>query len=216
MNKQRIRVLKIVLFVLCLIPFASLVWRAFEVGGSDLGTNPIEKVQDTLGQWGLRLLLITLAVTPLRDLLDAPWLVQLRRMLGLYVFFYVLMHFLTWFVLDQDMYWSGITTDIARRPFITIGFTALLLLIPLAITSTNAMMRRLGKRWKTLHRLIYVIAPLGVVHYYWQVKADVREPLIYAAILAALLGWRVYKSRKRPQKRTEPAEKMKSPDPVSP
>ena len=198
MNKQQIRALKVVLFLLCFLPFASLVWRAFEVGGSDLGTNPIEKVQDTLGQWGLRLLLITLAVTPLRDLLDAPWLVQLRRMLGLYVFFYVLMHFLTWFVLDQDMYWSGITTDIARRPFITIGFTALLLLIPLAITSTNAMMRRLGKRWKTLHRLIYVIAPLGVVHYYWQVKADVREPLIYAAILAGLLGWRVWKRRPKP------------------
>jgi sulfoxide reductase heme-binding subunit YedZ len=193
MNKQQIRALKVFLFLLCLLPFASLFWRAFELGGSDLGTNPIEKVQDTLGQWGLRFLLITLAVTPLRDLFDAPWLVQLRRMLGLYAFFYVLMHFLAWFVLDQDMYWSGIMTDIARRPFITIGFTALLLLLPLAITSTNAMMRRLGKRWKKLHRLIYVIAPLGVVHYYWQVKADVREPLIYAAILGVLLGWRARK-----------------------
>jgi sulfoxide reductase heme-binding subunit YedZ len=196
MNKQQIRALKVFLFLLCLLPFASLFWRAFELGGSDLGTNPIEKVQDTLGQWGLRFLLITLAVTPLRDLFDAPWLVQLRRMLGLYAFFYVLMHFLAWFVLDQDMYWSGIMTDIARRPFITIGFTALLLLLPLAITSTNAMMRRLGKRWKKLHRLIYVIAPLGVVHYYWQVKADVREPLIYAAILGVLLGWRAWKRRR--------------------
>ena len=196
MNKERIRAVKSVLFVLCLLPLASLVWRAFEIGAADLGTNPIEKVQDTLGQWGLRLLLITLAVTPLRDWFSAPWLVQLRRMLGLYAFFYVLLHFLTWFVLDQDMYWSGIMTDIARRPFITVGFAALLLLTPLAITSTNAMMRRLGKRWKTLHRLIYAIAPLGVVHYYWQVKADVREPLIYAAILAVLLGWRVWKRRR--------------------
>jgi sulfoxide reductase heme-binding subunit YedZ len=197
MNKTRIRAIKLILFVLCLVPFASLFWRAFELGGSDLGTNPIEKVQDTLGQWGLRFLLITLAVTPLKDLLDAPWLVQLRRMLGLYAFFYVLMHFLTWFILDQGMYWPGILIDIAKRPFITIGFAALLLLIPLALTSTNAMMRRLGKRWKKLHRLIYVIAPLGVVHYYWQVKADVREPLVYAAIVAALLGWRVWKARRR-------------------
>jgi sulfoxide reductase heme-binding subunit YedZ len=195
-NKERIRAVKSVLFVLCLLPLASLFWRAFEIGAADLGTNPIEKVQDTLGQWGLRLLLITLAVTPLRDWFSAPWLVQLRRMLGLYAFFYVLLHFLTWFVLDQDMYWSGIMTDIARRPFITVGFAALLLLTPLAITSTNTMMRRLGKRWKTLHRLIYAIAPLGVVHYYWQVKADVREPLIYAAILAVLLGWRVWKRRR--------------------
>jgi methionine sulfoxide reductase heme-binding subunit len=196
MNKQQIRVVKIALFALCLVPFASLVGRAFELGGSTLGTNPVETVQDTLGQWGLRLLLITLAVTPLRDWLGAPWLVQLRRMLGLYAFFYVLMHFLTWFVLDQGVYWSGIVADIAKRPFITIGFAALVLLIPLAVTSTNAMMRRLGKRWKTLHRLIYVIAPLGVWHYYWQVKADVREPLIYAAILALLLGWRVWKRRR--------------------
>jgi sulfoxide reductase heme-binding subunit YedZ len=193
MNKQQIRVLKVVLFVLCLVPFASLVWRAFEFGGSDLGTNPIETVQDTLGRWGLRFLLITLAVTPLRDWFNAPWLVQLRRMLGLYAFFYVLMHFLTWLILDQGVYWSGIVVDIAKRPFITIGFAALVLLTPLAVTSTNAMMRRLGKRWKTLHRLIYAIAPLGVWHYYWQVKADVREPLVYAAILAVLLGWRVWK-----------------------
>jgi sulfoxide reductase heme-binding subunit YedZ len=215
MNKQQIRVLKTVLFVLCLVPLASLVWRAFEVGGADLGTNPIETVQDTLGQWGLRFLLITLAVTPLRDWFDAPWLVQLRRMLGLYAYSYVLLHFLTWLILDQGVYWSGIVEDIAKRPFITIGFAALVLLTPLAVTSTNAMMRRLGRRWKTLHRLIYVIAPLGVWHYYWQVKADVREPLVYAAILAVLLGWRVYKSRKRPQKKTA-ADTIKSADPLPP
>ena len=129
------------------------VWRAFELGGTDLGANPIEKIQDTLGQWGLRFLLITLAVTPLRDWFNAPWLVQLRRMLGLFAFFYVLLHFLTWLILDQGLYWSGILDDIAKRPFITIGFAALLLLIPLAVTSTNGMMRRLGRRWKTLHRL---------------------------------------------------------------
>ncbi|HKQ14030.1 MAG TPA: protein-methionine-sulfoxide reductase heme-binding subunit MsrQ [Steroidobacteraceae bacterium] len=191
------RLFKPALFLLCLLPLASLVWRAYELSGTNLGANPVEKIQDTLGQWGLRLLLITLAVTPLRDWLNAPWLIQLRRMLGVYAFFYVLMHFLTWLILDQDLYWAGILPDIARRPFITIGFLALLLLIPLAVTSTNGMMRRLGRRWKSLHRLIYLIVLLGIWHYYWQVKADVREPLIYLAIALVLLGWRVWKVRRR-------------------
>jgi len=191
------RVLKPALFLLCLLPLASLVWRAFGIAGTDLGANPVEKIQDTLGQWGLRLLIITLAVTPLRDWFNAAWLIQLRRMLGVYAFFYILLHFLTWLILDQDLYWAGILPDIARRPFITIGFLALLLLIPLAVTSTNGMMRRLGRRWKTLHRLIYLIVLLGIWHYYWQVKADVREPLIYLAITLVLLGWRVWKVRRR-------------------
>jgi sulfoxide reductase heme-binding subunit YedZ len=185
------------LFILCLLPFLWVALAAFGIGGLNLGTNPVEKVQDTLGQWGLRFLLITLAVTPLRDWFDAPWLVPLRRMLGLYAFFYVLLHFLTWLILDQGLYWSGILVDIAKRPFITIGFLALLLLIPLAATSTNGMMRRLGKRWKRLHRLVYVIVLLGVWHYYWQVKADVREPLVYLGIALVLLGWRVWKVRDR-------------------
>jgi methionine sulfoxide reductase heme-binding subunit len=191
------RVLKPALFVLCLLPLLSLVWRAYEIGGTSLGANPVEKIQDTLGQWGLRMLLITLAITPLRDWFNAAWLIQLRRMLGVYAFCYVLMHFLTWLILDQDLYWPGILPDIARRPFITIGFLALLLLTPLAITSTNGMMRRLGRRWKTLHRLIYLIVLLGIWHYYWQVKADVREPLVYLAIALVLLGWRVWKMRRR-------------------
>ena len=191
------RVLKPALFLLCLLPLASLVWRAFGIAGTDLGANPVEKIQDTLGQWGLRMLLITLAVTPLRDWFNAAWLIQLRRMLGVFAFFYVLMHFLTWLILDQDLYWAGILPDIARRPFITIGFLALLMLIPLAVTSTNGMMRRLGRRWKTLHRLIYLIVLLGIWHYYWQVKADVREPLIYLGVALVLLGWRVWKVRRR-------------------
>ena len=191
------RVFKPALFLLCLLPLASLVWRAFGIAGTDLGANPVEKIQDTLGQWGLRMLLITLAITPLRDWFSAAWLIQLRRMLGVYAFCYVLLHFLTWLILDQDLYWAGILPDIARRPFITIGFLALLLLIPLAVTSTNGMMRRLGRRWKTLHRLIYLIVLLGIWHYYWQVKADVREPLIYLAITLVLLGWRVWKVRRR-------------------
>lgn len=188
-------------FALCCAPLAWLLLRALGIGGT-LGTNPIETIQDTLGQWGLRLLLITLAVTPLRDWFDEPRLIQLRRMLGLFAFTYVLLHFLTWLVLDQGLYWAGILPDIAERPFITIGFLALLLLIPLAVTSTNAMMRRLGKRWKTLHRSIYVIVPLAVWHYYWQVKADVREPLIYAGIVAVLLGWRVWKRTRATTKNT--------------
>lgn len=189
------RYFKPAVFLLCLVPLASLVLRTLEVGGTGLGANPVETVQDTLGQWGLRLLLITLAVTPLRDWFNAPWLVLLRRMLGLFAFFYVLLHFLTWLILDQGLYWSEIVADIAKRPFITVGFLALLLLIPLAVTSTNAMMRRLGKRWKTLHRLIYLIVLLGVWHYYWQVKADIREPLVYLGIAVVLLGWRMWKRR---------------------
>ena len=188
------RCVKPVLFVVCLLPFLHMLLGAF--GLVRLGTDPIETVQDTFGQWGLRFLVITLAVTPLRDWFDAPWLIQLRRMLGLYAFFYVLMHFLTWLLLDQGLYWSGIVEDIAKRPFITIGFLALLMLIPLAVTSTNGMMRRLGKRWKSLHRLVYVIALLGVAHFWWQVKADIREPAIYLTITLALLGWRVWKKRR--------------------
>jgi methionine sulfoxide reductase heme-binding subunit len=191
------RVVKPLLFVACLLPLMWLLARAFGFAGS-LGANPIEMIQDTLGQWGLRFLMITLAITPLRDWFNAPWLISLRRMLGLFAFTYVLLHFLTWLVLDQGLYWSGVLADIAKRPFITLGFLALLLLIPLAVTSTNQMMRKLGKRWKTLHRLIYLIAILGVWHYYWQVKADVREPLIYAAIVAVLLGWRAWKLRRSP------------------
>jgi methionine sulfoxide reductase heme-binding subunit len=197
------RVLKPGLFVACALPLLWLILRAFDIVGG-LGANPVEEIQDTLGQWGLRFLLITLAITPLRDWFNAPWLITLRRMLGLFAFTYVLLHFLTWLILDQGLYWSGILADIAKRPFITIGFLALVLLLPLALTSTNKMMRRLGKRWKTLHRLTYPICMLAVWHYYWQVKADVREPLIYASLVAVFLGWRVWKSRRasmRPQTR---------------
>lgn len=189
------RIIKPALFLVCALPLLSLVLAAFGIGGASLGANPVEKIQDTFGQWGLRFLCITLAVTPIRDWLNMPWLVQLRRMLGLYAFFYVLMHFLTWLILDQGFYWSGILKDIGERPFITIGFTALLLLVPLAVTSTNKMMRRLGKRWKSLHRLVYAICLLAVWHYYWQVKADTTEPLIYLAIVLVLLGWRAWKAR---------------------
>lgn len=188
------RWIKPALFVLCLVPFGIVALHTFNIGGN-LGTNPVEEVLNTMGQWGLRFLLITLAVTPLKDWFHAPWLVQLRRMLGLFAFFYVCMHFLTYLLLDQGLAWRAILSDIAKRPYITIGFTALLLLMPLAATSTNGMMRRLGKRWKKLHRLIYIIVLLGVWHYYWQVKADIREPLLYFSIAVILLSWRVWKAR---------------------
>jgi sulfoxide reductase heme-binding subunit YedZ len=200
------RFAKPAVFAACLLPLLSVVWRAVGIGGGSLGANPIEAIQDTLGQWGLRLLVITLAVTPLRDWFNLPWLVMLRRMLGLFAFAYVLLHFLTWLILDQGLYWPGILPDIAKRPFITIGFAALLLLVPLAVTSTNGMMRRLGRRWKTLHRLIYPISLLAVWHYYWQVKADIREPLIYLGIVIVLLSWRIWKSAVRPRLRASARE----------
>jgi sulfoxide reductase heme-binding subunit YedZ len=190
------RVLKPTLFLLCLVPLASIFWRGFGLTGSSLGANPIETVQDTFGQWGLRLLIATLAISPLRLWLRAPWLIHLRRMFGLFAFFHVFLHFVTWLVLDKSLSLTAILDDL-WRPFIVVGLVAFALLIPLAVTSTDGMMRRLGGRWKKLHRLSYVVALLGVWHYWWQVKADVREPLIYLAILAVLLLWRVWRTRGR-------------------
>ena len=195
MTQKSIRFLKALLFLLCLVPLAKLALEIFGVGGMSLGANPIEELIHRLGIWGLNFLLITLAVTPLRRLTGKGWLLRFRRMFGLFAFFYVLMHFLTYAGLDQRFDLPVIFEDIIERPFITVGFTAFLLLIPLALTSTNAMMRRLGRRWQKLHRLVYLIAILGVVHFYWQVKLDTLEALIYAAILAVLLGFRL-KGRK--------------------
>lgn len=200
-------IVKPIVFIACLIPLAILIARAFGISGMTLGANPVEELLHELGLWALRFLLLTLAITPLRDLIGKPWPLMLRRMIGLFAFFYVLLHFLVWLVVDQELYWSGILTDIAKRPFITIGFAAFVLLIPLAITSTNGMMRRLGKRWKTLHRLVYVCAMLGVWHFYWLVKSDVREPILYASILAVLLGWRAWQSVKRKRLTKQAAEK---------
>ena len=146
-----------------------------------------------LGIWGLNFLLITLAITPLRFISGWNWLVRFRRMLGLFAFFYVLMHFMVYAGLDQRFDLQAIFEDIAERPYITIGFTALVLLVPLALTSTNGMMRRLGARWKKLHRLVYIIAILGVWHFYWQVKLDTLEAVLYAAALAMLLGYRLWR-----------------------
>lgn len=186
---------KPVVFAACLAPALLLAASAFGLPVEDLGPDPVARILHSLGKTALNLLFITLLVTPVRQLTGFTHLLRLRRMLGLFAFSYALLHFLAYLGLDQQLDWRGVLHDIAKRPYITVGFTALVLLVPLAVTSTNAMMRRLGRRWGELHRLIYVVAILGVVHYYWQVKRDVREPLIYAGILAVLLGYRLVKRR---------------------
>ena len=186
---------KPLIFVASLIPFALVIGDLFQVTG-ELGANPIEEIQDRFGNWGLRFMLVALAVTPARLILGKPWLVQFRRMLGLFAFFYVLMHFATWLFLDQGLLLSAIVEDIVKRPFITIGFAALLILLALTATSTAGMRRRLGQRWQKLHNWVYVAAILGVWHYWWQVKLDVSDPAIYATILAVLLGYRAWTRKK--------------------
>jgi sulfoxide reductase heme-binding subunit YedZ len=186
---SRIAIAKIALFLLCLLPAGLLAYAVFF---GDPGPDPVARIVHETGAWTLRFLLVTLAVTPLRRFSGWNVLIRFRRMLGLYAFFYATLHLSAYLFLDLGAFWAQILTDIAKRPYITVGFTAWLLLIPLALTSTNTMMKRLGKRWQTLHRLSYLVAVLGVLHFYWLVKADVREPLIYAAILATLLllRWR--------------------------
>jgi len=201
MNAVAVRVLKGVVFALCLLPLLKLGLETFNFGGLSLGANPIEELIHRLGKWGLNFLLITLAVTPLRNLTGWSALIRFRRMLGLFAFFYVLLHFLAYAGLDQRFDLAVILEDIVERPYITLGVTALLLLLPLAVTSTNGMVRRLGKRWKKLHRLIYVIGILGVWHFYWQVKLDTLEALIYAGILTVLLAYRLLDRRRRERRR---------------
>lgn len=203
MRKGTFRALKVAVFVLCLVPLILLALEAFGVGGRSLGTNPVEELIHRNGKWGLNFLLITLAVTPLRRITGWNPLIRFRRMFGLFAFFYILMHFLMYAGLDQRFAVGYIIEDVIERPYITLGMVGLVLLLPLAITSTNGMMRRLGRRWQKLHRLVYLIAILGVWHFYWQVKQDILEPLIYAGILAILLGVRFVYYRKR--KRTERA-----------
>ena len=189
---RNLRLLKSLLFVIALWPAVQLTLATLQIAGFSLGANPVEELLHHAGNWGLRFLLITLAITPLRRLTGLNWLIRFRRMLGLFAFFYVCAHFLIFALLDQRLEMAAIIEDIIERPYITLGITALLMLIPLALTSTNAMVRRLGRRWQQLHRLIYPIAILGVWHFWWQVKEDILEPLIYAVILAILLGYRIW------------------------
>ncbi len=189
LDAARVARVKAALFVVCLMPLGLLVWRGFNDG---LTANPIEFITHTTGWWTLAFLFITLSVTPVRRLLEMPWLLRLRRMLGLFAFFYASLHFLMWLAVDQFFDWNAIVKDIVKRPYITVGFSAFVLLLPLAATSTNAMVRRLGAaRWQALHRAVYLIAILGVVHFWWLVKKDIREPLVFAALLGVLLGTRL-------------------------
>ncbi|HEY1203532.1 MAG: protein-methionine-sulfoxide reductase heme-binding subunit MsrQ [Bryobacteraceae bacterium] len=201
------RAAKVAIFALCLAPLGLLLWRGTHNG---LGANPIEVITHATGDWTLRFLVLTLAVTPVRKVLGWPQLVRFRRMLGLFAFFYGCLHLTTYVWLDKFFDVSAMIQDVAKRRFITVGFTAFVLLIPLAVTSTAGWIRRLGgRRWQALHRLIYVSAALAVVHYYWLVKSDIRLPLFYGALVAMLLLWRVINrrqaaSRQRPGT-TQPA-----------
>jgi sulfoxide reductase heme-binding subunit YedZ len=199
---QQIRFIwKPIVFLVCLLPLLLLIGDALGVTGS-LGANQIEAILDRFGNWALRFIMIALAVTPLRRLTGWNWLSRFRRMLGLFTFFYALLHFLTWLVLDRELRLSEILEDLTERPFITLGFTALVLLTALAVTSFMAIRRRMGKRWQSLHNMAYVIGILGVWHYWWQVKKDITEPLIYAGILFVLLAaraaWRWKRRAARP------------------
>ncbi len=193
-NKQISFLIKPVVFILCLLPFILLFWQALNDG---LGTNPVETLSHETGQWALRFLLITLVITPLRRISKINWLIKLRRMLGLFAFFYASMHFITYIWLDQFFDWREILIDIPKRPFITIGFVSFVLLIPLVVTSTSAMQRRLKKKWKVLHRLVYIIPVLVIVHFIWSLKADYTEPFIYAAIFFILMLMRSIRTEKK-------------------
>ena len=185
---MKLRVIKVLIFFAGLIPLARLAWKAFHQG---LGANPVEVITHSTGDWTLILILTTLSITPLRKLTKQYWLIGVRRMIGLFAFFYVCLHFTTYIWLDKFFDWHEMIKDIVKRPFITVGFTAFVLLIPLAITSTRGWIRRLGKNWQRLHRLIYVAAIAGVIHYIWLVKADLRKPLQYAFVLGVLLLYRI-------------------------
>ena len=190
MNREkRITAIKAGLFAAALAPFTVLLVAGFT---DALGANPVETITHTTGEWTLRLLLATLAITPLRHLTGWVWLVRLRRMVGLFAFFYLALHFTTYAVLDASLDLAYVVEDVADRLYITAGFAAFVMLVPLAATSTNAMVRRLGPlRWRRLHRIVYAAGICGVLHYLWLVKADLREPLVYAGILAVLLAARL-------------------------
>ena len=192
MAPRYVAIAKVFVWSLCLVPLAWLVARAFAVAGTSLGANPVETVLHTLGKTGLNLLLITLAVTPIRRLTGFNVLIRFRRLLGLFAFFYLVLHFTTYAVLDLRLQWSMLFVDITERPYITVGMLALAGMIPLALTSTQKMQRRLGRKWATLHKMIYPVAVLAIVHFLWQAKSDLDpEPLVYAGVLTLLLGYRL-------------------------
>lgn len=180
--------IKSFVFVACLLPFGLLIFDGYT---GNLGVNPVETITRSTGIWTLTLLLITLSVTPLRRISGWNGLIKLRRMVGLFAFFYASLHFATYMVFDHFFDLQAIVKDVVKRPYVTVGFSSFLLLIPLAVTSTSGMIRRLGKRWQQLHRLIYVAAIGGIIHFFWLVKADLRRPTLYGSALAVLLGYRL-------------------------
>ena len=186
---RRIRWSKVLVFLLCLAPLFRLAWR---VWNQDVTANPTEFIQHFTGDWAIRLVVATLAVTPLRKLLGVPGLIRFRRMVGLFAFFYACLHVLTYLWLDKLFDFPAMLKDVGKRPFITAGFAAFVCLVPLAVTSTAGWIRRLGgKRWQRLHSLVYVTAIAAVAHYYWLVKSDIRQPMLYGTLVALLLAWRV-------------------------
>jgi methionine sulfoxide reductase heme-binding subunit len=193
---------KALAFLACLTPFLRLLWPFWKLvttgNAPELTANPVEYITHDTGDWTIRFLLITLCVTPFRKIFNQPKIVRYRRMLGLFAFFYVCLHFMTWFILDKSFSWSEMWADILKRRFITVGMLGFAMLIPLAVTSTAGWVRRMGfAKWQRLHRLIYFTALAGVIHYYWLVKSDVRLPLMYGGIFAVLMAYRVFLWKKR-------------------
>jgi sulfoxide reductase heme-binding subunit YedZ len=198
------------IFLLCLVPAGLVITDLLEITGT-LGANPVEAMLDRFGTWAIRFVMITLAVTPLRKLTGWNWLARFRRMFGLFTFFYVLIHFLVWLMLDRGLYFSGIAEvlpavveDLTERTFITLGFTALVLLTAMAVTSTARMRQRMGRRWQKLHYSAYAVGMLGTWHYWWQVKKGPDDAIYYAAIFAALIGLRVYWYLQKRKKKSQP------------
>jgi sulfoxide reductase heme-binding subunit YedZ len=199
-SPKQLAAIKSVVFVLALLPFARIAWLIV----NQVPVEPVEFVTHGTGDWALYLLCATLAITPLRRFTGWNWLIRLRRMLGLYTFFYALMHFLTFLWADHGFDFGAMWKDVLKRPFITVGFIAFVLLLPLAATSTNAMIKRLGRRWAQLHRLIYLIAPLAILHYWWMKagKHNFEQPIVWGTVVAVLLGLRVYWSWSRTRRLT--------------
>lgn len=188
-SKKQMLVIKFIVFTLCLTPLLRLVWLGVH---DDLSANPVEFVEHSTGFWSLFLLLSSLGLTPIRLITRCAWPIQLRRMLGLFMFFYACLHLSTYLWLDYSFNWADIISDIVKHPYVLIGSSAFILAIPLALTSSHAMMRHLGRHWLQLHRLVYLIAILGVIHFWWLVKKDIREPILFASVLFILLAIRVY------------------------
>lgn len=198
-GKKQIAAIKAMLFLLCLVPLLRLVWLAIN---DDLSANPIEFIERSTGFWSLFILLSTLSLSPIRLLTGRAWQLQLRRMLGLSMFFYACLHIASYLWLDYSFNWADIVKDIIKHPYVLVGASAFILTLPLAITSNNLMMKLLRQRWKQLHKIVYLIAILGVVHFLWLVKKDIREPLFYMAVLALLLGVRLYYKIRKSKSKT--------------